>query len=76
MKRLLLFGAAATLPLFSPAQVLVNDNFDSYADQAAFVAGLEANKTVLERRQEIAVADDNGQRFTAFCSFDFCSIGE
>lgn len=38
MKKLLLVGSAAALPLFSPAQVLVNDNFDSYANQAAFQA--------------------------------------
>jgi len=38
MKKLLLVGSAAALPFFSPAQVLVNDNFDGYANQAAFVA--------------------------------------
>jgi hypothetical protein len=38
MKKLFYVGVAAILPLLSQAQVLVNDNFDGYANQAAFEA--------------------------------------
>lgn len=79
MKKIFLVAALASstfVPTASQAQVFLNENFDSYADQAAFVAVWSANATTATLSTEQAVSLNQSVKGLTTASRNAISIGE